>query len=130
MTTTTPGPFSKRERQLMDALYRLGEGSASDVAHALGEEGAYHTIRVTLRTLEKKGFVKHDKDGRVHVYRPVEPKSRQRKTALRHLTRTYFEGSRSRAILTFLDESAGSLSDEELAEIRERIDAVAQRRKE
>ncbi|MEZ4416641.1 MAG: BlaI/MecI/CopY family transcriptional regulator [Gemmatimonadota bacterium] len=129
MTTTTTGPFSKRERQLMDALYRLGEGSAADVARALGEEDAYHTIRVTLRNLEKKGHVRHVKDGRVHVYRPVEPRSRMRRTALRHLTRTYFGGSRSRAILTFFDESVDLLSDEEIAEIRKHIEQASRSRR-
>lgn len=126
---TQPGsPFSRRERQLMDALYRLGQGSAADVARAIGEDDAYHTVRVTLRNLERKGHVTHLKEGRVHVYRPIEPRSRARKSALRHLVRTHFGGSRSRALLSFLDESVDQLTDEEIALVRERIESAARSR--
>lgn len=109
----------------MDALFRLEEGSVADVVGELGDESIHDSVRVTLRNLEKKGFVEHREQDQRYVYRPALQPERARKSAMTHLLRTFFHDSPSSAILAFLDMNAGGLSEEELEEIQARIDAAA-----
>ena len=107
----------------MDAIYRLGESTAADVAAALKAEDAFDSIRVTLGILEKKGHLRKRRDGNRNVYTPSVPLSRAKRSALRHLLHTFFEGSSSKAILSLLDSS--KLSDDELDE----LEAMLKRRR-
>ena len=107
--------LSRREREIMDAIYRLGSAPATRVAEELGAEDTFDSIRVTLGILEKKGVLKARRDGNRNVYSPAVPVSRAKRSALRHLLHTFFEGSSSKAILSLLDSS--KLTDDELDEI-------------
>ena len=115
--------LSRRERQIMTVLYRLGEATAADVAQALRDDPGYHTVRVTLANLEKKGAVKHRRDGQRYVFAPAVERDRATRSEVRKLVRTFFDGSPSRAILALLDMSGEKLSPEDLAEIESWIEA-------
>ena len=116
------GNFSRREREIMDAVYRLGEAGAADVAKHLNDEDGYDSIRVILGILEKKGYLRHRREGKRHVYRPTVSRDRATRFALSHVMRTFFQGSPSSAILALLDMSSENLSPEELEEIASRIE--------
>ena len=119
------GQFSRRERQIMDAVYRLGEASAADVARHLDDEDGYDSIRVILGILEKKGFLRHHRDGKRHVYTPTVSREKATKSALSHVMKTFFAGSPSSAILALLDMSSEKLSADDLEEIASRIEAAS-----
>ena len=111
----------------MDALYRLGEVGVSEVTRAMPDEPSQDSVRVTLGILEKKGWVTHRREGARNVYAPTVPAARARKQAARHMTRTYFEGKPSRAILALLDMSSEDLTPEELDEIAARIESASRK---
>jgi BlaI family transcriptional regulator, penicillinase repressor len=110
--------LSKRERQIVDALYALGEGGAREITDALREPQAFDTVRVTLGVLEKKGLVRHRTEGRRHVYQPAQPRDQASRSAWRRLTRTFFGGSPGRALIALLGEAQGKLDDGELEELQ------------
>jgi predicted transcriptional regulator len=114
---TNPAIFSRREREIMDIVYRLGEAGAHEVTRHMKDGVGHDTVRVTLAILEKKGHVKHRKDGRRNIYAPTVPRERATKTAVQNLTRTFFKGSPSKAILTMLDLSSSKLTEAELDDI-------------
>lgn len=101
----------------MDVLYRLGEASVSDVVQRMPDEPSYNTVRVTLGILEKKGFVKHRQEGARYVYAPAVSLEKAKRSAVRHLLQTFFEGSPPKAILAMLGMSSQRLSKEDLDEI-------------
>lgn len=109
--------LSRRERQIMDALFALGRSGASEVVARMGEPEAYDSVRVTLGILERKGYVTHEREGNRNVYSPAVSHEKAKESALRHVTRTFFHGSPQRAILAMLDLSEDRLSEEELEEI-------------
>lgn len=117
--------LSRRERQIVDAVYALGEATANEVVDFLGEPEAYDSIRVILGNLDRKGLLTHVREGRSHVYSPAIPREKARKPAMSHLRDTFFGGSSSRAILAFLDMSRDDLSPEELERISAWIDRHA-----
>ena len=109
--------LTKRERQIMDVLYRLGRATAADVmAHLDGAPG-YSTVRTQLRVLERKGHVKHEEVGLRYVYVPTVPRHSARRSALKHLVDTFFDGSTSKAVAALLGGEASRVSDEELSRI-------------
>lgn len=111
----------------MDALYRLNEGAVADVTRAMPGQTSHDSVRVTLGILEKKGWVRHRRDGARYVYAPAVPAERASRQAATHLTRTFFEGKPSRAILALLDMSSGELTPEELEEIATRIEGAGRK---
>lgn len=119
--------LSRRERQLMDVVYRLGEAGAGDVAGALPDKPSYNTVRVTLGILEKKGFLRHRQDGARYIYLPTIAAERARKSAMKHVVSTFFQGSPGAAILALLDGSAARLDRRELDEIAHAIEQARQR---
>ncbi|MCP3916080.1 MAG: BlaI/MecI/CopY family transcriptional regulator [bacterium] len=121
-----PDPLSRRERQVMDVLFRLGEATADEVLTELPDPPTNSAIRFTLRTLIEKGRITHRRDGRRFVYKPTGSPRRARRSALRRVVDTFFAGSTSRAVASLLEESKG-LSGEELDEL-ERL--VSRARKE
>ena len=123
MTQAEPPKFSRRERQIMEVLYRLGEGSVADVIDLMADAPSYDAVRLALGVLEEKGHVRHRREGRRYVYRPTTPIHAASRSALRQLTRTYFRGSPQKAVLAMLDASAQQMSDRELEEIAEWIRA-------
>jgi len=127
MNNTPHTALSKRERQIMDILYRLGRGTASDVRDGLPGNPSDSTVRTQRRVLEEKGHVRHEELGLRYVYLPTVPRHAARRAALRHLVDTFFEGSTAKMVTALLDSDANRLSDDEL----ERIAAlVAAARKE
>ena len=119
--------LSRLERSIMDALYRLGQGAVADVVRAMPGEPSHDSVRVTLGILERKGWVDHRREDHRNVYSPTVPISRARRRAARHLTRTFFGGKTSRAILALVDMSSDELTGEELEEIAARIERAARR---
>jgi predicted transcriptional regulator len=126
MTDALQSDLSRRERQIMDAVYRFGEASAADVARVLPDKPAYNAVRVTLGILEKKGFLKHRQDGPRYMYSPTIAPEKAQQSAMKHVLRTFFRGSPSAAILALLGDSAARLSPKDLDEI---ASAIAQARK-
>lgn len=122
----TPTPLARREREILDILYQRGRATANEVLEALGAERSYSTVRTQLRVLEQKGHVRHEVDGTRYVYLPAVPRHAARRSALRHLVQTFFDGSPEHVVAALLGESS-SLSDESLARI---ADMVEQARKE
>jgi predicted transcriptional regulator len=119
--------LSRRERAIMDILFRRGRATAEEVMHDLSGHPSYSTVRTQLRVLEEKGHVRHDEHGRRFVYMPAVTRSSARKFALRHVVETFFDGSVERVVAALLGGEAARLSDEEL----QRIQAlVEQARKE
>jgi BlaI family transcriptional regulator, penicillinase repressor len=106
--------LSRRERQIMDAVYRLGRATAAEIAAEMPEPPTLTAVRTMLRILEDKGQLQHDQDGVRHVYFAAVPRDQVRKTALTHLVRTFFNGSAEQTMATLIDLSSSKLSDDEL----------------
>jgi predicted transcriptional regulator len=114
--------LSRRERQIMDILYRRGRAAAAQVLADLPDPPSYSAVRALLRVLEEKGHVAHEQDGPRYVYRPTVPRDEARDSAMRRLVRTFFDGSTEKAVAAFLDLSVAELSDEELERLAELIE--------
>ena len=109
--------LSRRERQIMDILYQLGRANAADLMNALPGEPSDSTVRTQLRVLEAKGHVRHEEDGAKYVYFPVVPRRIVRKSALKHVVDTFFDGSVEKVVAALLGPDGGRLSDDELNRI-------------
>jgi BlaI family transcriptional regulator, penicillinase repressor len=106
--------LSRRERQIMNVLYRRGEATAAEVAAELGEDAPHDSIRVILGILRDKGYVTHRREGPRYVHSPAIPREDAARGAVRHLVRTFFRGSPGQAVLGLLDEEAAKLSERDL----------------
>jgi|SRR5688500_9334942 len=113
--------LSRRERQIMDVLFQRGRATAADVMDALPGTPSYSTVRTQLRVLEEKGHVRHEADGVRFVYMPAVPRHTARKSALRHVVDTFFEGSAEKAVAALLGGEATRLTDEQIDRIAEMI---------
>jgi predicted transcriptional regulator len=113
--------LSRRERQIMDVIYRTGQATATDVMECLPDPPSYSTVRALLRILETKGHLKHVVDGTRYVFLPTLAPDRARRSAMRSLLDTFFEGSREKAVAALLDASRSELSEEELDRISKLI---------
>ena len=111
--------LTKRERQIMDRLYRLGRATASEVLDGLPGAPSYSTVRTQLRVLEAKGHVRHESDGLRYVYMPTVPRHSARRSALKHLVETFFDGSNAKIVAALLGGEASKVTDEELDRILE-----------
>ena len=109
--------LSRRERQIMNIVYQLGEASVADVEHRMKDGPGYDSIRVTLGILTRKGFVKHRREQRRYIYSPTVPRTEASRTAMRNLLRTFFAGSAPRAVLAMLDMSSSKLTKKDLDKI-------------
>ena len=109
--------LSRRERQIMDILFRRGRAPASVVREELPGDPSSSTVRTQLRILEQKGHVRHDEEGLRYVYRPVTPRRTARRSALRHLVETFFDGSAEQAVAALLGGEARRLTEPELERI-------------
>src|ERR671912_2671546 len=113
--------LSRRERQIMDILYQLGRASAADLMKALPGEPSDSTVRTQLRVLEAKGHVRHEEEGLRFIYLPVVPRRVVRKSALKHVMNTFFDGSVEKVVAALLGPDGGRLSEEELDRISELV---------
>ena len=119
--------LSRRERQIMDILYRLGRATAGEVMGEISGDPSYSTVRTQLRVLEEKGHVRHEDDGVRYVYMPAVARRAARKSALKHLVNTFFDGSSEQVVAALLGGEGARLSEEELQRIAE---LIAKARKE
>ena len=111
----------------MDILFRRSRATAADVMQELPGEPSYSTVRTQLRVLEDKGHVRHEEEGLRYVYMPAVARTAARKSALRHLVDTFFEGSTENVVAALLGGEGARLTDEELQRIG---DLVSKARKE
>ncbi|MGJ8697165.1 MAG: BlaI/MecI/CopY family transcriptional regulator [Verrucomicrobiaceae bacterium] len=122
MNRLEKGHLSRRERQIMDILYRLGEATAQDVLEELPDPPSYSAVRALLATLENKEMVKHSKEGRRYLYAPVINQRKAKRTALKGLLNTFFQGKPQNLVAALLDPSDQELTREQIEEIRKLID--------
>jgi BlaI family transcriptional regulator, penicillinase repressor len=121
MARTERPNLSRRERQIMDILYRRERSSASEIHEAMPDPPSYSAVRATLRILEEKGHVRHEEEGLHYVYVPTVPREKATRSALKHLVDTFFHGSPEKAVAALLDTSAERLSADELERIAELV---------
>ena len=119
--------LTRRERQIMDILFRRGRATAAEVMDELPGDTTYSTVRTQLRVLEDKGHVRHEEEGLRYVYVPAVARTAARKSALRHLVDTFFDGSAEHVVAALLGGEGARLTEEELQRI---ADLVAKARKE
>jgi predicted transcriptional regulator len=119
--------LSRREREIMDALYALGRATAADVRKRIPKPPSYSAVRALLRILEEKGHVRHEEDGPRYVYLPVVTAKKAQKTAVAHLVSTFFQGSAGRAVAALIENSDMKLGDAEIDRI-ERLIAAARKK--
>ena len=117
-----PLALTKRERQIMDVLYRLGRATAAEIMAGLPGAAGNSTVRTQLRVLEAKGHVKHEEQGLRYIYMPTVPRHAARRSALRHLVDTFFDGSTAKTVAALLGGEGAKVSDEELARIAELVE--------
>ncbi|MCP4711016.1 MAG: BlaI/MecI/CopY family transcriptional regulator [Planctomycetes bacterium] len=109
--------LSRRERQIMDIVYRRGEASVSEVLGDLDEAPSYSAVRAFLRILEEKGHLKHKKEGPRYIYMPTRSREKASRTALKRILQTFFDGSVEEAVAALLDVSDMELTEEQLADL-------------
>jgi len=109
-----PNALSRRERQIMDILYKLERASVGQVLSKLADKPSYSTVRAQLRVLEEKGHVRHEEHGLRYVYVPAVPRDVARRSALRHLVETFFDGSTEKVVAALLGGEVAHISPEEL----------------
>jgi predicted transcriptional regulator len=114
--------LSRRERQIMDIVYRLGRATVGEVMEQLTGQPAYSTVRAQLRVLEEKGQLRHEEHGLRYVYLPKLSRNVARQSALRHLIDTFFEGSAGQAVAALLGKDGFKISEDELDRISELIE--------
>ena len=114
MKTLHHHELSRRERQIIDILYTQGQATAAEVQQALPDPPSYSAVRAMLRILEEKGHVRHQQDGPRYVYVPTVARENAKKSALKHMLQTFFDGSAEQAISALLDDQTARLSEAEL----------------
>jgi BlaI family penicillinase repressor len=116
--------LSRRERQIMDFLFRVGKATAADVMEGLPDAPSYSAVRALLRILEQKGHIRHEEEGRAYVYMPLVRRADARQSALSHLLRTFFDNSAEQAVAALLAIKGAKMSDAELERMSKLIDAA------
>jgi predicted transcriptional regulator len=116
-----PPALSKRERQIMDIVYRLGKAAAADVHAELPDAPTYTTVRGLLRVLEEKGHLVHEEDGPRYLYSAATPRQEAGVSLLSHVVRTFFDGSASKAMAALVGSGGADLSDADLARLEQMI---------
>jgi predicted transcriptional regulator len=114
--------LSRRERQIIDILYAQGSATAAEVQAALPDPPSYSAVRAMMRILEDKGHVRHEQDGPRYIYKPTIARDNAKKSAMRHMLQTFFDGSAEQAISALLDDHSARLSDVELDRLARIID--------
>lgn len=124
-----PLSLSRRERQIMDALYQAGRATAAEIRAAIPDPPSYSAVRTMLRILEEKGHVRHNLDGPRYVYIPTIARDKAKRSALKHVVNTFFDGSASQVMAALFELSPKDMNDAELARLKTLID-TARREKE
>jgi BlaI family penicillinase repressor len=105
--------LSRRERQIMDVLYRRGRATAAEILADIPDPPSYSAVRAMLRVLEEKGHIRHEEKDLRYVYLPVVTREKARRSAVSHLLHTFFDGSAEQAVATLLHVSARDLKPED-----------------
>jgi len=114
---------SRRERQILDVLFAHGRCTAADVQAALPDAPGYSAVRALLRILETKGLIRHEQDGPRYVYVTAMTRDSAKRSALRHIVRTFFDGSTEQAVAALIDSASTTMSESELDRLQRLIDA-------
>jgi BlaI family transcriptional regulator, penicillinase repressor len=114
--------LSRRERQIMDLLFQRGKASVGEVMDGIPDPPGYSAVRATLRTLEQKGRVTHEEDGRAYIYRPTLRRDAARKSALTHVLKTFFDNSAEQAVAALLELKGPRLSEAQLERVSQLIE--------
>ena len=122
MADSLANRLSRRERQIMDVLYQLGEATAAEVQERLPEPPSYSAVRAMLRILEDKGHIRHHEDGPRYVFAPTVARDTARRSAVSHLLKTFFDGSVEQAMAALLDGAGRKLSKDEVDRIARLIE--------
>jgi predicted transcriptional regulator len=122
MNRLEKGQVSRRERQILEILYRLGQATAKEVQENLPDPPSYSAVRALLATLENKEMVKHSKDGRRYLYKPAITERKAKRSALKSLLTTFFDGKPENLVAALLDPSDQQLTKKEIDSIRELLD--------
>jgi len=121
--------LSRRERQIMDILYRLGRATASEVQEQLTGKPAYSTVRAQLRVLEEKGELRHEEEGLRYVYMAKQARHQIQQSALKHLIETLFEGSAEKVVAALLGKGSSDITEEQLERMGELIERAKDARR-
>jgi len=119
---TPHATLSRRERQIMDVLYRKESATAAEVMENLPDPPGYSAVRALLRILEQKGHIRHEEKAGKYVFMPTMRRETAKRSALRHLVQTFFGGSAEDAVAALLDSSSSKLSEPELDRLQQLID--------
>jgi predicted transcriptional regulator len=119
--------LGRRERQIMDVVYRLGKASVSDVLAEVPDPPSYSSVRAMLGKLEAKGQLGHEQDGSRYLYFPLHSREEATRTALRRMLGTFFDGSTTKAVAAVLDASGNELSKDELDDLAKLIEDARRR---
>jgi predicted transcriptional regulator len=114
--------LTRREREIMDIVYRLGRASAQQVLDQLSDPPSYSAVRALLRLLEERGHLRHTKEGQKYMFLPSVPRRDARRKALAHVVSTFFGGSVEQTLLTLVESSRSRLSSEELDRLAEIVE--------
>jgi predicted transcriptional regulator len=117
--------LSRRERQIMDILYQRGKASASDVRESMEDAPSYSAVRAMLRILEEKGHIKHQADGAKYIFMPSVARDKAKRSAVKHVMETFFNGSPEQIVAALLDVASTRLTAAEL----DRMSAMIERAK-
>ena len=123
------GGLGARERQIMDAIYELGEASVADVLAKLADPPSYSAVRTMIRALESKGLLKHRQENTKYIYRPAHSPEAAKQSALKHLMQTFFGGSAAGVVEAILDPSVSKLSDDDVERLEKLIQQVRNKEK-
>jgi predicted transcriptional regulator len=122
MKSSDPAKLSRRERQIMDIIFELGQATAADVLDKLPDPPSYSAVRAMLRILEDKGHLKHHQDGPRYVFQPTLSRQDARDSAIQRVVRTFFDGSTEQAMAALLDLSSADMNEEDLDRLQQMIE--------
>ena len=121
MPENSPPQLGRRERQILDIVYEMGEASVNDVLDRLADPPSYSSVRAMLGVLERKGHVKHRRDKLTYIYMPTVAREKASSMALEHLLKTFFDGCPTQAVAALLDSSARRMTENDFADLEKLI---------
>jgi BlaI family transcriptional regulator, penicillinase repressor len=121
MAKFKPHNLSRREKQIIDIIYRLESASVQDVIDNMTDPSSYSAIRALMRLMEEKGYIKHKKQGAKYIYSPAHSKANASKMAIKNLVKTFFGNSTQDAVVALLDTSDVKISDKDMKQISKMI---------
>jgi predicted transcriptional regulator len=124
MSTNSHRHLSRRERQIMDIIYQRGQATAAEVQESLPDPPSYSAVRAMLRLLDEKGYLKHEQDGPRYLFKPTLAREKARKSAMKQMLETFFDGSTEQAVAALLNLSKSKLGKEELDRMSQMVETA------